>query len=172
MILKTISFNYKKCCENKKFNKSFCDFVNEKYPEIRVKDLYKAIDKYIKRRKKEKKTKFLNFTNATSVISVKDFFELKACQQGDIVGVYVIYNENKNMYYVGQAKKLFFRINQHFTGYGNGDVYADYKAGNSFKMMIIPLADSGYKDIDLLEKDMIKKYRAYECGYNKTKGND
>ena len=76
------------------------------------------------------------------------------------------------MYYVGQAKKLFFRINQHFTGHGNGDVYADYKAGNSFKMMIIPLADSGYKDIDLLEKDMIKKYRAYECGYNKTKGND
>ena len=53
--------------------------------------MYKAIDKYIKRRKKEKKTKFLNFTNATSVISVKDFFELKACQQGDIVGVYVIY---------------------------------------------------------------------------------
>ena len=169
---KQLALIIKECCENKKFNKSFCDFVNEKYPEIRVKDLYKAIDKYIKRRKKEKKTKFLNFTNATSVISVKDFFYLKACQQGDIVGVYVIYNENKNMYYVGQAKKLFFRINQHFTGHGNGDVYADYKAGNSFKMMIIPLADSGYKDIDLLEKDMIKKYRAYECGYNKTKGND
>ena len=69
--------------------------------------MYKAIDKYIKRRKKEKKTKFSNFTNATSVISVKDFFELKACQQGDIVGVYVIYNENKNMYYVGQAKNYF-----------------------------------------------------------------
>lgn len=132
--------------------------------------MYKAIDKYIKRRKKEKKTKFSNFTNATSVISVKDFFELKACQQGDIVGVYVIYNENKNMYYVGQAKKLFFRINQHFTGHGNGDVYADYKAGNSFKMMIIPLADSGYKDIDLLEKDMIKNIELMSVVIIKQKG--
>ena len=96
---------------------------------------------------------------------------MKGQQSGDMVGVYIIHNESKDMYYIGQAKRLFFRINQHFTGHGNGDVYADYKYGDDFSIKIIPLADSGYQDIDLLEKDMIQKYDAYHKGYNRTKGN-
>ena len=88
-----------------------------------------------------------------------------------MVGVYIFHNESKDLYYVGQAKRLFFRINQHFTGHGNGDVYADYKYGDDFAIKIIPLADSGYQDIDLLEKDVIQKYDAYHRGYNRTRGN-
>ncbi len=44
----------------------------------------------------------------------------------DFTGVYILYNQTKNMYYVGQGKSVFQRINSHFTGHGNGDVYADY----------------------------------------------
>lgn len=169
---KQLQLILKECCNGTKFSRHFCNYVEQKYPEIRVKDFRNVIDKYLKRRKKQVQNEFNNFVNEMSVISVNEFMKLKQQQKGDMVGVYVIYNENRNMYYVGQAKKLFFRINQHFTGHGNGDVYADYKIGNNFKIMIIPLSDSGYKDIDLLEKDMIQKYNAYECGYNKTKGND
>lgn len=67
---------------------------------------------------------------------------------------------------------MIFRINQHFTGHGNGDVYADYKYGDQFKIRAIRLVDSGYSDLDKLERDLIEKYEAYQLGYNKTKGNN
>ena len=109
-----------------------------------------------------------NFNNITP----EQFFKLRKTISGDMVGVYVIYNKDRRMYYVGQATRLFFRVNQHFTGHGNGDVYGDYKRGKDrFTIKLIPLVNSGYYDLDLLEKDMIAKYNAYEKGYNKTQGN-
>ena len=75
------------------------------------------------------------------------------------------------MYYVGQAVRVPDRINNHFTGRGNGDVYADYKYGDIFTIQMISLINSGYSSLDKLEKNMIYAYNAYENGYNKTKGN-
>ena len=88
-----------------------------------------------------------------------------------MVGVYVIYNATRGMYYVGQAKRLYFRVNQHFTGHGNGDVYADYKYGDIFTIKIIALANSGFSTLNELEKEAITYYDAYRRGYNKTRGN-
>lgn len=104
-------------------------------------------------------------------ITPEQFFNLRNTVKGDCVGVYIIYNRSRKMYYVGQATRLYFRVNQHFTGHGNGDVYADYKYGDKFTIRLIKLVDSGYEDLDKLEKDMIDKFNAYELGYNKTKGN-
>lgn len=105
-------------------------------------------------------------------MSPEQFFKLRKTINGDMVGVYVLYNHNRKMYYVGQATRLFFRVNQHFTGHGNGDVYGDYKRGkDKFTIKLIPLVNSGYYDLDKLEKDMITKYDAYNSGYNKTQGN-
>ncbi len=104
-------------------------------------------------------------------LTPEQFFAYKQQVNGDAVGVYIIYNATKDLYYVGQAKRLCFRVNQHFTGHGNGDVYADYKYGDSFFIKIITLRDSGYDDLDKLERDKIQEYHAYERGYNKTSGN-
>jgi hypothetical protein len=102
----------------------------------------------------------------------EQFFRLRKSIDGDMVGVYVLYNKNRKIYYVGQATRLFFRVNQHFTGHGNGDVYGDYKRGkDKFTIKLLPLVNSGYYDLDKFEKDMIEKYDAYDHGYNKTKGN-
>ena len=89
----------------------------------------------------------------------------------DFVGVYIIYNKTKDMYYVGQAKKVLARASQHFTGHGNGDVYADYKYGDEFTIKTISLNTSGYSSLDRLEKDTIETYEAFSSGYNKTRGN-
>ena len=97
--------------------------------------------------------------------------EYRKRSSGDCVGIYVIYNISKNMYYVGQAKRLLFRINQHFTGHGNGEVYADFLYGDEFVLQMIPLAGSGFSDIDEMERVMIQKYDAYNTGYNRTVGN-
>lgn len=87
-------------------------------------------------------------------------------------GVYILYNETKNMYYVGQGQKVMFRINQHFTGHGNGDIYADYKYGDSFKIRAIRLRKSGFATLNSLEKHTIETYEAFSQGYNKTRGNN
>ena len=59
-----------------------------------------------------------------------------------------------------------------FSGYGNGDVYADYKYGDSFYIRLIKLSDSGFSNIDQLERHYIDLYGAEDNGYNKNKGND
>ena len=159
------------CCEGKYLSRDFCSFIHEVYPDIRRKELQSAIADFRKERKHAMQRSMDDFLNRAETITPEEFFEIKKKQTGDIVGVYIIHNETQGQYYVGQAKKLFFRINQHFTGHGNGDVYADYKYGDDFSIKIIRLSESGYDDIDQLEKDMIKKYDAYDIGYNRTSGN-
>ena len=113
----------------------------------------------------------LNKTALSDGISPSEFFKLKKEMHGDVVGAYILCNINKAKCYVGQSKRVYFRINQHFTGEGNPDVYADYKYGNNFRIKIIRLNDSGYYDLDKLEKDLISQYDAYNSGYNKNTGN-
>lgn len=115
--------------------------------------------------------KFNQFINEETAITPEELFDIRNKQIDDSVGVYIIYNQTKDMYYVGQAERMFFRLNQHFTGHGNGDVYADYKYGDEFTIRIVKLSESGYSDIDKLEKDLIEKYNAFETGYNRTRGN-
>ena len=105
-------------------------------------------------------------------ITPEDFLKLR--KRRDIPsfkGVYVLHNKSKHKYYVGQAVNVAGRVTSHFTGKGNGDVYADWKYGNKFTIMMIPLKGSGKKDLNELERCAIKKYHAYSKGYNKTQGN-
>ena len=75
------------------------------------------------------------------------------------------------MYYVGQSKDIISRVKQHFTGKGNGDVYADYKYGDLFEIGLLLLSHAGYRVLNDLERDLIDVFGAYERGYNKTRGN-
>ena len=108
----------------------------------------------------------------TSPFSPEHFLthDLAAGKYG-IPGVYVIHNLRRDMYYVGQGKSVARRLNQHFTGSGNGDVYADYRNGDRFEIQVIPLYKSGYRNLNDLEREAIAAYSAYWSGYNKTRGN-
>ena len=63
------------------------------------------------------------------------------------------------------------RVNAHFTGKGNGDVYADFKYGDKFTIKMISLEKSGYTTLNELERNTIMTYDAFASGYNKTRGN-
>lgn len=89
----------------------------------------------------------------------------------NFAGIYIIHNVTKNKYYVGQSKTVMNRVNMHFTGKGNGDVYFDYRSGDEFKIKMIALENSGFSDLNSLERNAIAKYNAYYNGYNKTRGN-
>lgn len=115
-------------------------------------------------------------------ITPDEFFEIRNSTLGgrgkkhisseyDFSGVYILYNHSKDMYYVGQGKKVFQRVNSHLTGHGNGDVYADLKYGDHFTIKMIALEKSGFKSLNELERNTIMTYSAYSRGYNKTRGN-
>lgn len=89
----------------------------------------------------------------------------------DFPGVYIIHNTDKDRYYVGQSVHVLKRVHGHFTGHGNGDVYADLKYGTSFTVRLEALEGSGYHSLDDLERVLIRKYDAWGSGYNKTRGN-
>ena len=86
-------------------------------------------------------------------------------------GVYILHNKTKNLYYVGQGKQVLNRVYSHFTGKGNGDVYADYKYGDEFTVKAIALQGSGFYTLNELERNTIMTYDSFACGYNKTRGN-
>lgn len=118
-------------------------------------------------------------TNAIT-ISPEELFRLRKYYSGrntpntsryNFTGVYILHNTTRDMYYVGQAKRILDRVNTHFTGRGNGDVYADYKYGDTFEISMIALNNSGFTTLNELERNTIRRYNAYYRGYNRTRGN-
>lgn len=128
------------------------------------------------------KKKIKRLANNALEVTPQEFFKIRNASNGgrgkkhistkhDFAGIYILYNHTKNMYYVGQGKKVFQRVNNHFTGHGNGDVYADYKYGDEFTIKMIALKNSGFNTLNELERNTIATYNAYAKGYNKTRGN-
>ena len=119
--------------------------------------------------------KILRLSRKTAEMTPQEFSQLRISQryqhQPDFPGIYILYNESRHMYYVGQGKRVFQRVNSHFTGHGNGDVYADYKYGDLFTIQIIPLKNSGFRSLNSFERYAIRTFKAYKRGYNKTRGN-
>ena len=140
--------------------------------------LFHYKNKYIK----EINQKIIKLSKNEIEISVSDFLRMRNQTFGgrgssqyvkdkQFPGVYILYNKTKNMYYVGQTQYIFDRVNTHFTGKGNGDVYADYKYGDEFTIKMISLQKSGYVSLNELERHTIMVYDAFSKGYNKTRGN-
>lgn len=139
-----------------------------------------------KKREKQLKTKIKTqvqgLANNTIEMTPEEFIEMRKTTLGgrgrasialqhNFAGVYILYNKTKNMYYIGQAQAILNRVNAHFTGKGNGDVYADYKYGDKFTIRMIALNNSGYSTLNELERHIILTYDAFATGYNKTRGN-
>lgn len=117
----------------------------------------------------------LQMMGGQEAISANDYLALrqatKADSQSEFTGIYILRNLNNGMCYVGQSVRVMSRVQQHLTGHGNGDVYADYKHGDDFTVQTISLAASGYDSLNDLERDAIFTYDAFNSGYNRTRGN-
>lgn len=74
--------------------------------------------------------------------------------------------KNFRSVYVGQSVDVYKRVHNHFTGKGNGDVYADIKNGKYAYVKIIQCEKYELND---LEKELIAYYNATDS-YNKTAG--
>jgi hypothetical protein len=93
---------------------------------------------------------------------------LKSADKGNI-GIYVLYNETKNKYYVGQAKALVSRIKKHFEV---EDIARDFLSGDIISVKVLTAAElSDDYRLDHIEKVGIEIFDAEKSGYNKTTGN-
>lgn len=120
------------------------------------------------------KEELTNVYNNERKLTVDEFFKLYndskmiGLNNANQCGVYVLHNKTKNMYYIGQSVRVLSRVNQHFTGKGNGDVYADYKYGSSFEITVISCKQ---EELNKVERHYISIFNAYANGYNKNRGN-
>lgn len=126
------------------------------------------------KRKEEEKIRIV--IEGKGSLSVSDFFRIRNSYKGhlqdfDFMGCYILKNITKNKCYVGQSKHVTQRINTHFSGKGNGDVYVDYRIGDIFEIYMIDITKTTYRRLDYLERYLIQLYNSNITGYNKTKGN-
>ena len=93
---------------------------------------------------------------------------LKSADKGG-TGIYILFNETKGKYYVGQAKQLYKRVRDHFYV---EDIAKDFLAGDKIqaKFLTANELDADYR-LDHIEKTGIEIFAADKSGYNKTKGN-
>ena len=93
---------------------------------------------------------------------------LKSADKG-VVGVYILYNQTKNKYYIGQAKQILKRIRDHFEV---EDVARDFLNGDKIQVKFLTASELGsdYR-LDHIEKTGIEIFDAGKTGYNKTQGN-
>lgn len=83
-------------------------------------------------------------------------------------GVYIIWNQTRDKYYVGQSPNLFDCIyNNHFK---NGDVKStffkqDWNDGDAFLFKYFILQTK--TEINRCEQMMVERYNSYNSGYNK-----
>lgn len=103
--------------------------------------------------------------------SMKSFKQASTRQSFAFTGVYILRNKTQDRYYVGQGKNVLDRVNQHLTGRGNGEVYADYRNGDEWTIQLINFDDTHFNTLNELERHMIRAHDAYFNGYNKTRGN-
>lgn len=134
------------------------------------------------RKQKEIREQITGLANNTLEMTPEEYFDMRNANFGgrgspkyannyNFAGVYILHNKSKNLYYIGQRKQVLNRVNNHFNGRGNGDVYADYKYGDRWTIRMIALKSSGFHTLNELERHAIATYDSYNSGYNKTRGN-
>lgn len=101
---------------------------------------------------------FLDMYNLRSYNFANKQQDIKIMKNFDFEGIYVIYNKKWDLYYVGKGKKVFHKIERHFNGYGNKEIYTCWKRNEEFLVHGIRLDKSGYDNLDLLARDTVENY--------------
>lgn len=110
----------------------------------------------------------------------QDFIPLRsisAFNKEQIVGCYIIKNNENGKCYVGQSKDVLKRLRQHFRGTEPINIIfaKDYYSSslenkdNLFAVKIIPCQTKD--ELDKTERKLIEEYGARDIGYNSTVGN-
>lgn len=105
------------------------------------------------------------------LLLLKDINEREKLNVENFRGIYIIFNRNLNLHYVGQAENVFDRAYVHFVkNKGNPKIYTDYEHDDEFIIHLIPLSDTSFSDLNELEDNAIRAYDSFKNGYNRMEG--
>lgn len=90
--------------------------------------------------------------------------DIKYMKSLDFKGVYCIKNQTKRKYYIDIGDNVFRKVDRHFKGYGNQEIFTDFKNKNNFSV-IFWKNDSRYDDINDYKKDVKAKMHNELDGY-------
>lgn len=105
---------------------------------------------------------FLRIYNTRTYDIINKQNDIKIFKKIDFKGIYILRNNTKSKCYVGNASSVFKKVERHFRGYENQEIYTEWKKGDQFFVNIIKFENSGYDNIDLLERDIKEAYNAYD----------
>lgn len=165
--------NYSKPIKHKQKKTVILKYEKDRIKYIRTDPYYL----YNPKSDEERLRKWLvGFSKDWYIVSTNYFFNVidskkKFHLDFDFTGVYLIHNLTLNKYYAGQSLHVLKRVNDHFNGKGNPDLFFDYRIGNVFSIETISLTESKYLSLNALERDVINKYGCFNHGYNKKLGN-
>lgn len=123
----------------------------------------------------------------------EDLLELKSENERknqaieNVTGIYIIHNHTKEMYYIGQAIRVFDRAYRHFATnpasqanqarhdmtvqFDLPELHHDYHKGDAFGIHVIPLAKTTFSTLNELEAHAIVAYDSIiPRGYNRVSG--
>ncbi len=132
--------------------------------------VFGAIYIYIKSKERKKIERLKALINNLPNLKVGEIIDIKDNNYKHIRGVFVVCNKSKNKYLVGKSVDIIKSVTNVLTGKGNMKAYLDYKDGDEFAINLLELKNSGYCNINELERDIITAYNAYKYGYNVYKG--
>lgn len=95
--------------------------------------------------------------------------DIKLMKQYDFEGVYILHNCTRNIYYIGNSRKVFHKIERQFKGYEDPDVYNEWSRKHIFTVKIYRFEESNYSSINKLKNNLMNEYEAIEVKSIKKK---
>lgn len=163
------------------FTNDFLEYVHEFHKFAEVMDFKSIIQEFIYfPHVKELDTSEIILSNSLfskfiKINSPSNFQQIlkNSYNLNEFTGIYIIYNKNKNKYYVGQGKKTIQRCIRHFLPNDNAPaIKKDFDNGNEFYVNFIKFNGTDFETLDELEYEYIGICNAVEPhGYNHVRGN-
>lgn len=83
-------------------------------------------------------------------------------------GMYVLYNQTKNKYFVGSSERVMDGLMLHVVGEGYEGIHTDVKSGDEFEVRFVSIRDTQCDDIDDLWYAGVRAFKSNikRRGYN------
>lgn len=91
--------------------------------------------------------------------------DIKYMKELDFKGLYYIQNLSKKKCYLGSGDNVFRKVDRHFRGYGNQDIFDDYKNKNIFEVSFFKLESSEFDNLNDFEKEIRSRLNITGVGY-------
>lgn len=135
------------------------------------------------KQKKEIEDTIFSFSQGNIILTPSEFLEIRNKSFGGqgrpkyanyfgFIGIYIILNNSKKNYYIGQSQKVIDGINKQFTGKGNQYLYNDYITGDTFLTKAIRLDTSGFYTIEEFKKCNVDYYNQEYQSYSSSMRNN